>query len=645
MSKYRRSINWAPALLLSAPMLCGAQTPAVSAKQLAGGPDEFAAMAAIDPIQSATHSKSALLSVDLQKSASGNYRWQGDLPVEGEKLRFLAFAGEQTWNLSLQDPVSRRVQPVDQLALTKQRGNFGLSDQGVAADAYSFENLPRGTWKLAIESRAPGRGFVLIEGEGGERLMSHQVALNQQVGQRIGMIASVYDLDKGADLLAAGSLRQASLQVTRPDGAVSIQPMFDDGLHQDGKAADGVFGADFLADQAGNFNAQVIVRGNNSKGLEFVRTAEHLIPVIADRLSLHTQMPMAKLMSSSRLTLRLGVDAAKSSGHYRSYAEVWGTSSRDAKTKLPVAWIGGMTELEQGGLSLGLDTRWIAKSGAVAPFELRNVRIEDPDHFITVASASKMAIAMPALPKSARTPVNAVTDEMRMGPRPVSMQSKGVGSRLLLVHGYCSGNVWGGVSGQFSSASIFQDLNQNRSHDAFARLIDSYGNTWNSFGIVAHSQGGAASLHLYNYYWSGLDNATGSRLIQSVGTPYRGTALAGNAAALGSVFGVGCGTNSNMTYSGASSWLAGISTASRAKANFYTTSFTDRAWLPDHCNVVTDLLLSDPEDGTTEQSYGQLPSGVNRGHKTGWCHTSGMRDPAQTTDSSRNSTMNSSAAR
>ena len=38
-------------------------------------------------------------------------------------------------------------------------------------------------------------------------------------------------------------------------------------------------------------------------------------------------------------------------------------------------------------------------------------------------------------------------------------------------------------------------------------------------------QGGAASLHLYTYYWSGFDYATGNRLIQSVGTPYQGTAL------------------------------------------------------------------------------------------------------------------------
>jgi hypothetical protein len=233
---------------------------------------------------------------------------------------------------------------------------------------------------------------------------------------------------------------------------------------------------------------------------------------------------------------------------------------------------------------------------------------------------------------------------MRMGERPAQANvAKGTGSRLLLVHGYCSGDVW--PASNFTNASKFLDLNANRSHDDFARRIQTFGNTWASYGIVAHSQGGAAALHLYNYYWSGLDYATGSRLIQSVGTPYQGTNLAGILASLGSWFGVGCGTNSNLSYSGASSWLAGIPTASRAKVNYYTTSFTDRSWVYDYCHAATDLVLSDPDDGTTEKAYGQLSGAVNRGHATGQCHTTGMRDPAQYQNSSRNSTMNTNAAR
>jgi hypothetical protein len=347
--------------------------------------------------------------------------------------------------------------------------------------------------------------------------------------------------------------------------------------------------------------------------------------------------------ATNRVSIRVPVTARKAGQHYRAVGEVWGTDS--AGSAVPVAWLGGMVVPRDGQLALGFDERWFVLSGAKAPFELRDLRIEDPDHFITVASAKRIPLAMPALRSTLAPSAITIDEMMTMGPRPSGGNStEGVGQRLLLVHGYCSGGVW--PAAQFSTASTFLDANQNRSHDQFAQRIRTFGATWNSFGTVAHSQGGAASLHLYAFYWSGLDNATGSRLIQSVGTPYKGTNLSGILATLGSWFGVACGSNSNLTYSGATAWLAGVPTASRAKVNYYTTSFASTNWYTnDYCQFATDLVLSDPEDGTTEQVNGQLPGAVNRGHATGQCHTSGMRDPAQYLNASRNATMNTNAAR
>jgi hypothetical protein len=250
------------------------------------------------------------------------------------------------------------------------------------------------------------------------------------------------------------------------------------------------------------------------------------------------------------------------------------------------------------------------------------------------------------LPDAAKGDFAEITDEMRMGVRPEKYNTdNAVGGKMMLVHGYCSGGNPFPTS-QFSKYIVFSDPNKNRTHEQFANLIKNFGAAYPSFGIVAHSQGGAASLHLYTYYWSGLDYATGgSRLIQSVGTPYQGTALAGNLAALGSVFGAGCGTNNDLTHSGASAWLAGIPSWARAKVHYSTTSFKDVWYAYDYCNIATDLFLSDPDDGVIEKSKGQLSGANNRGHKTGWCHTTGMRDPAQTSDSSRNSDMNANAAR
>jgi hypothetical protein len=50
---------------------------------------------------------------------------------------------------------------------------------------------------------------------------------------------------------------------------------------------------------------------------------------------------------------------------------------------------------------------------------------------------------------------------------------------------------------------------------------------------VAHSQGGLAATHLHAYYWSNLEVAKGGRLIQSVGSPYYGSGIAGNLASIG----------------------------------------------------------------------------------------------------------------
>ena len=63
--------------------------------------------------------------------------------------------------------------------------------------------------------------------------------------------------------------------------------------------------------------------------------------------------------------------------------------------------------------------------------------------------------------------------------------------------------------------------------------------------------------------------------------------------------------------------------------------------------MATDLILSDPEDGTTEKGKGQLSRATNKGHKTGQWHTvSMMRGPAQYYDDyGHNLDMNANARR
>lgn len=119
--------------------------------------------------------------------------------------------------------------------------------------------------------------------------------------------------------------------------------------------------------------------------------------------------------------------------------------------------------------------------------------------------------------------------------------------------------------------------------------------------------------------------------------------MAGIVAVIGQWFGIGCGSNYDMTYSGARNWLYGIPLTDRGVVHYYTTSFTDRPLSYDFCHFFTDLLLADPDDGVTEKDKGQLTGGNNAGHKTGHCHVADMRDPPQFNDSSRDSEMDTNA--
>jgi hypothetical protein len=73
---------------------------------------------------------------------------------------------------------------------------------------------------------------------------------------------------------------------------------------------------------------------------------------------------------------------------------------------------------------------------------------------------------------------------------------------------------------------------------------------------------------------------------------------------------------------------------------FWTTQNSGSA-----CNFLTGLLLTDPEDGTVEMFRGQLVGANSMGHVTGWCHTTGMSNPASYTDHVRNAERNAQAAR
>jgi len=153
------------------------------------------------------------------------------------------------------------------------------------------------------------------------------------------------------------------------------------------------------------------------------------------------------------------------------------------------------------------------------------------------------------------------------------------------------------------------------------------------------------ALHLLNYYWTGLDQSSSGKRIQTIGTPWKGNSAAGNAADLGKAFGVGCGANNDMTVDGARNWFAGIHEDHPEQVYYYYTTYKLGNLFGDYCNMAINLILQWPNDGTTEERYCNLDGGNNMGRVEKQCHTTGMKYPAQYYDNDRNTEMNNNAAR
>ncbi|KTF32905.1 conditioned medium factor, partial [Xanthomonas vesicatoria] len=495
--------------LVSMPLAAAELQP----KLLAGPPEEFAQMRAPDPAESAILSKSTLLPVELTPAGTAA-RWQGTLPVENGHLRFMVLAGEQAWDAAVSAPRVAGARAAATPQMQAQRTLLGSAENGTSGMRYAVESAQSGDWSLTLQSASPvaQRGYVLMEGDPRTQLASYPRDRQQLVGKSLTLNAMLSGNDaRGATLLAgqAGQIDDTSLRVIDPQGAVRVLPMADDGAHNDGAAGDGVYGGNFQPTREGTWIAQVIVHGHDQAGQAFVRTSEHVLPVLDTSLRLLGNALSARAADGTRLSIAVPVAArGNAPSHYRVFGQVWGT---DAKGKdVPVAWIGGMLTPQQGQLPLSLDERWIARAGARAPFTLRGLRIEDPDHSIPLAQAGTLPLQVPALRRASIARSSAAIDEsMRMGPRPSTLatamaQPQATGSQLVLVHGYCSNGVW--PQAQFTNASTFLDAKQNRSNDQFAQRIAQFASQWSSFSTVAHSQGGMAALHLYAYYWSGLDN-------------------------------------------------------------------------------------------------------------------------------------------
>ena len=644
--------------------LAALEAPTPQFKQIAAPPSATELNTLPNPAEQGVRSDSAMLPVQLTADGHGRFSWQETIVIDGEReTTFLLLGPENNdWQLSVQMP-NEPMRMVDQIVGVSSRMSYmGMGNTQFPGNRYTFSAPESGEWVVKISSdsaKSGAQGYLVVDSDSPYTLYSHLTTYDLLVGNEIGLTTGLYNANNESDTavpaLLPETITRAYIILTAPDGQRQRLRMYDDGQHADGAAGDGIFGVLFTPDKAGDYTARVIARGVSPDRYRLIRTTQHVFPVLEPRLTLDEAPVATAFIGDNRVQLDLSADwLSEDVAPLLAFAEVWGQDA--VGEPIQVAWIGGVTEPLQRQdnhmtIPLSLDVRWIDLAGAQAPFELRHVRVQDVNTAVPLAQLESVAVKMgemPKLPASLDKTPTEITEEMLMGSRPTSLNkaastNASATNVLMLVHGYCSSSVW--PTADFTDYAVFADHNQNRSHDQFAQLIGTYGNNFDSFGVVAHSQGGAAALHLYTYYWSGLDDSSGNRLIQSVGTPYQGTALAGNLAALGEIFGAGCGTNWDLTYDGAALWLANIPGWARADVYYYTTAFEDKWWRYDYCQFATDLFLSDPDDGVIEKWAGQLSGANNMGHKSGWCHTNSMRDPAQYNDHGRNANMNANGNR
>ena len=412
------------------------------------------------------------------------------------------------------------------------------------------------------------------------------------------------------------------------------------------------------------------------------RTAFYHLPIIEKSLRLNGRVE-AEVVDDRRLRLDVGMDPLTSDfRHVFAYAEVW---SHDESR--PIAWISGMTyprvdEAGRSSLPMMLDARWIALAGVSGhQYSLRNLRIQDSRTFLPIALEQEMVFTVEKLPAAATLKALDVSRDASLYQGagdvripiavPAAVQGAGGGvssaakssdpTGVLLVHGWCSGPNWhssdfpGHTPDLIGGTAEFVDSFQSRSHDGFAQLIQAQGDQaiTDAFSIVAHSQGGAAALHLLTFYNSGLDHSTAPRKIQTVGTPYGGSTLMNLYLGTGplglliaEIFGF-CTPQFDLSTLGSSLWLSTIPVSMRYQVFYYRSHYErpDTFWEKLQfwrwrCNFAS-FVIPGVDDGVVSNAQSKLPQGFfDQGKTEGECHTGGMKHPDQKDNSSRNAVMN-----
>jgi len=639
-------------------------------KRLAGPPSEFPDFKEPIPSQAAIEEKSAQYYVKFESSANklgSGLSWSTVLPVDSDSVFAFGVFSPFQYKASLTDPDGNQIDLSKHIVQDSETA-FPIGQGSVPGVVYVF-NTPfvKGNYKLKIDSTSEklslklkqlhasseADGLVILYNESPVRAHTYLSTYDLKAGQQVGLVTMITADAEGTENPSAlkDTIFSATMEVYDPTGHKTDVTMHDDGLHNDLEANDGIYGGSIDASETGIYRAEAFILGTHSDGTSFVRSTQHMLPVVQNELTL-TGTARTGAKDHDRFDIFVSVstgNSANANNQFRVYTELYGTDSNG--NEVAVCWLGGMVDVmqihNQQILTLEVNKNWLKMAGAKAPLTLKNTVVHDAYVHVPLSSLAEIHVQC----EDAHLPIVTgpvqmqITKEMKEGKRRFNATANAAAPSLMLIHGYCSStNPW--QSG-FTDASLFLEPQASLTNEKFAQLVVEHADElgMKSWGGVGHSQGGVVLVHILNYYESGLDESTGGRRIQSVGTPYYGNSGAGSAANLIKIFGYGCGENFDLTQDGSNLWMAGIRPESRKEVFYYTTTYKQGNLFGDYCNMAVNLVLQWPNDGTTEIKYTKLDSATNLGNVEKWCHTTDMAYPAQYDDVNRNKDMNSKASR
>jgi len=647
----------------------------IAPKHLAGLPEEFSLYVLPDPRNAAQTSSIAQYPVYLQENQdTHNLVWEAKLAVDSDELLILSFFSpfEGDMKFSLFDANGKIVS----LEQHWTQGEMPIGDSlTVPGSIYTFQNPQPGTWHFSINTNPhmseeklkaiPGPevdGYLTIFNKSPYKAFAHFGSYELLTGKPITLEVQMYDMRNFNKTLSMfpkvteDIITSAELVFNEPNGIQVVKAMEDDGLKMDKVSEDGIYSAEVMVKQEGQFSAQTIVRGIDPNGHYFVRTTQHYLSVLHDDLDLEGGARGVVDPTTGRMQISLLVET-ETADNLRAYAEVYAIG--EDGNEIPVCWIGGLVNVERDDMGipvivLELDLRWLARAGATEPITLRNVVVQDVGTWIALETVDEIVVSslgtVNLVLQTLNLPKNIpITEEMTMGIRPQNFTNEihaDANGKLLLLHGYCSDtNPWQPHPQDWTNPQYFLNPKATISHDAFAQKVVNWAKDFGGYSVVGHSQGGAVSVHILNYYWAGLDKVTGGRKVQTLGAPFQGCGMAGTAADFGRLFGAGCGRNDDLTRDGSALWLRGITTQTRNQVYYYTTTYQLGKLIGDYCNLGANIILDWPNDGVTELDYAYLSGANNQGNTLQQCHTGSMKYKAQYDDHTRNQLINALAAR